>query len=73
MSVDYYLACGKCMECIQVAQDGLGGFTFYSGEPSCMQELGEFLGEHALCGNVRFLTEHEVEDMDEREWRARHE
>lgn len=72
MSVDYYFACGKCKQCVQIAQDGLSGFTFYSGEPNCMQELGKFLREHALCSNILFLTEYQVEDMDEREWRAKH-
>lgn len=70
MSVDYYFACGKCMQCIHVAQDGLSGFSFYSGEPNCMQELGKFIGEHALCSSVLLLTEHQVEEMDEREWRT---
>lgn len=69
MSVDYYMACGKCMQCIHVAQDGLSGFTFYSGEPDCMQQLGEWLGEHVLCSAILFLPEHQVEDMDERMWK----
>lgn len=72
MSVDYYMACGKCMQCIHVAQDGLGGWTFYSGEPDCMQELGEFLGEHSGCYSVLFLPEYRVEDMEERMWRPSH-
>ena len=69
MSVDFYFACGKCNQCIHVAQDGLSGFSFYSRVPNCMHELGEFLHEHSLCNSILFLPEHQVEDMDEREWR----
>lgn len=74
MSVDYYFACEKCRQCIHVAQDGFGGWTFYRGEPDCMKHLGEFLGEHSLCGDranhVLLLPEQYVEDFDEREWRT---
>lgn len=68
MSVDHYMACMHCRECIHIAQDGLSGFTFYSGEPDCMQQLGEFLSEHSLCGDVHMLTESAVEDFTERKW-----
>lgn len=70
MSVDYYLACNKCNECVHVAQDGLGGWTFYSGEPDCMAELGTWLGEQVLRGcRPVLLPEYEVEDMAERIWK----
>jgi hypothetical protein len=72
VSSDYYFACGKHMECIHVAQDGLGGFSFYSGEPNCMEELGQWLDEHLHCNSILFLPEHRVEDMVERCWRPRH-
>lgn len=71
MSVDYYFACGKHMECIHVAQDGLGGFSFYRNEPNCIEELGGWLEEHALCASILFLPEHQVEDMSERIWMRR--
>jgi len=69
MSVDYYFACKKCNECTHVAQDGLSGFTFYSGEPDCMEKLGHFLRDHSLCGEVHMVTEFEgTDDMEKREW-----
>jgi hypothetical protein len=49
MSVDFYFACDACKAAIHVAQDGLSGFTFYSGEPECMKALGVFLRAHRLC------------------------
>lgn len=50
MSVDYYMACQQCGKALHVAQDGLSGFTFYSGQPDTMKLLGEFLRDHRLCG-----------------------
>lgn len=51
MSVDYYMICDGCKKAIHVAQDGLSGFTFYSGEPDCMKKLAAFLDEHGtICG-----------------------
>jgi hypothetical protein len=70
MSVDYYFACGKHMECIHVAQDGFSGFTFYRGEPDCMVKLGEFLEAHTLCDSILYLPEHHVEDMKRCDWKA---
>jgi hypothetical protein len=72
MSVDWYMGCEDCRECIHIAQDGLSGWTFYSGEPDCMRQLGKFLGEHSLCGGVHMLSEQIVEEWTEREWRATH-
>lgn len=76
MSVDYYMACEKCRECIHVAHDGLSGWRFYSGEPDCMKQLGKFLGDHSLCvdqsNHLALLYEHAVEDFAHREWRAVH-
>jgi hypothetical protein len=64
MSTDYYMTCGKCMDALHVAQDGLGGFTFYRGDPDCMKALGSFLERHALCNSIMFLTEHVVDSAD---------
>lgn len=59
MSVDYYMACTICMKALHVAQDGLGGFTFYRGQDDTMRLLGEFLGAHSEGEDhyVRFLPE----------------
>ncbi len=73
MSVDYYIACPICKECIHVAQDGLGGWTFYSGEPDCMAELGSWLGEQALRGcKPELMTEDHIDGWDERMWKPKH-
>lgn len=48
MSVEYYLVCHQCRQRIHVAQDGLSGWTFYRGEPDCMQKLGAWMEEHSL-------------------------
>lgn len=65
MSVDYYMACEHCHVALHVAQDGLGGFTFYSGMPECMTALGTFLREHSTCaGYIRFLPESIVDEGD---------
>lgn len=64
MSVDYYMACGKCMKALHVAQDGLGGFTFYSEQPDTMKLLGEFLEAHSLCNSIMFLPEGIVDSAD---------
>lgn len=61
MSVDYYMACGKCMKALHVAQDGLGGFTFYSGQPDTMNLLGGFLRDHSLCSSIMFLPDAAIE------------
>ena len=67
MSTDYYMACTGCAECILVAQDGMSGFTFYSGEPECMKALNHFLSVHTVCnsgGKIAWLNEHRVYDRD---------
>src|SRR5688572_15319473 len=66
MSTDMYLACDKHKSCIHVAQTGLSGFTFYSGEPDCMSALGKWLREHYLCepGKVYLTTEHHTDEDD---------
>lgn len=65
MSVDYYLACDKCKEAIHVAQDGMGGFSFYSKEPDCLYHLDRFLQLHVLCGGkVTLVNENLVIDDD---------
>ncbi len=71
MSTDHYFACTTCGTCIHVAQDGLSGFTFYSGEPGCMAELGRWLEKHSLspCA-IAWMSEHEVEDFEEVDWPA---
>lgn len=75
MSTDYYMACGKCRESIHVAQDGMGGFTFYSGEPECMKALQHFLSVHTACGGkIEWIKEHVALDGDYKpvEWRPSH-
>ena len=65
MSVDYYLACTGCRESIHVAQDGMSGFSFYSGEPKCMKALNLFLSIHTVCntgGKIVWIDEHREED-----------
>lgn len=67
MSCDWYMQCGVCQKAIHVAQDGLSGFAFYTGEPECMKALGVFLREHRLCpGRIQFLPEQDVIDDSER-------
>lgn len=75
MSVDLYLCCAGCQKRIHVAQDGLSGFRFYSGERDCMDKLGAWLGEHVLLeGNHAFVVagEQSFEDYPEIEWRPNH-
>ena len=74
MSVDYYMACGKCKESIHVAQDGMSGFGFYSNEPECMKALQHFLSVHTICGGkIEWLNEHRETDGDytQVEWHRR--
>ena len=69
MSTDYYMACEVCQECYHVAQDGMSGFSFYSGEPRCMKGIGQFLAKHVLCGKpVLLLSEHRAEDYKIVDW-----
>lgn len=67
MAVDLYMACVKCKKALHVAQDGLGGFTFYWGQEDTMRLLRDFLRDHYLCempdGNgVRFIPDHLTDD-----------
>jgi hypothetical protein len=48
-------------EAIWVAQNGLGGFSFYSGEPACMRALSAFL-ERNQGKKLEFLPAHKVDD-----------
>lgn len=70
MSTCYYLACETCKECYWIGQDGLSGFTFYSGEPLCLEGLTPFMEKHVLCEpmSLKVLSEHRVEDFKEVEW-----
>lgn len=63
MSTCYYLTCHDCKQYLNVAQDGLSGFTFYSGEPRCMQAMRDFLAGHALMDrhHLELLSEHQLE------------
>jgi hypothetical protein len=77
MSIDFYLVCHDCKKRISIAQDGLGGWTFYSGEADCMAKLGRWLGEHALiegsaAHRLALVTEHDerAQDYCEIEWRG---
>jgi len=73
MSADFFLASED--EAIWVAQNGLGGFTFYSGEPACMRALTAFL-ERNQGKKLDFLPSHEVDDaidagrLKEIEWHS---
>lgn len=60
MSVAYFLVSES--EAINVAQVGLSGFTFYSGEVDCMLKLRNFL-ERNMGESLKFLSEHVVNDM----------
>jgi hypothetical protein len=64
MSVDMYMACDECKSCIWVAQTGMSGFTFYSGEPRCMKALGHWLRAHYLCDPAPHLATEHVVDRD---------
>jgi hypothetical protein len=67
MSVDYYMACTGCHESIHVAQDGMSGFSFYSGEPECMKALNHFLSVHTVCnsgGKIVWINEHQESDRE---------
>lgn len=68
MSVNYYVACKKCQKCYHVGQDGLSGFSFYSGEPRCMKGLWPFLSDHVLCGILIICSEYRVEEYEEVPW-----
>ena len=67
MGVDLYVGCLKCQTALHVAQDGLSGFTFCSGQPDTMDLLKLFLAQHYLCdwpdGNpIRFMQDHQTDD-----------
>jgi hypothetical protein len=64
MSVDYYMACEKCRESIHVAQDGMSGFSFYSGEPECMKALQHFLSVHTVCSGGHIVWINETQEID---------
>lgn len=60
MSVEYYMVCVECKKALHVAQDGLSGFTFYSGQPETMKLLSAFLDQHGTfceAGSVQFLSD----------------
>lgn len=66
MSTDYYFACRKCKEAIQVGSWGLGGFQFYRAEPGCMKALHKLLEDHTIGEHdIRLVTEHVIYDDDE--------
>jgi len=67
MSVDYYVTCTFCNEKIHVAQDGLGGFSFYSGDPKCMTALGKFFENHILH-EMHIFSEQFCEDYKRVDW-----
>jgi hypothetical protein len=74
MSVDFYLVCESCRKRIHIAQDGLGGWSFYSGEPDCMAKLSQWLGDHAMAAGEHHFALHSEhatasEDYAEIEWR----
>lgn len=63
MSVCYYLACHHCRKFIWIAQDGLSGFGFYSGEPHTMRGLRDFFADHVFKPGhqLEFMSEHLLE------------
>ena len=46
MSQCYHIACIDCRETLWIAQAGIGGKSFYSGEARTMVLLKEFLFRH---------------------------
>lgn len=68
VSTDIYMTCEVCKEAIWIAQEGLGGFTFYSGEPNCMKALSKFIMLHYLHKNIAIKCEQDVEEHNEIEW-----
>lgn len=68
MSTDYYLACHNHQEKIHVAQDGFSGWSFYSGEPKCMDALRDFLDRHRSPCHLEFVPEQTYECFHEVEW-----
>ena len=71
MSVCYYLVCHDCKKSLWVAQDGLSGFSFYSGEPQTMKALRDFLADHALLQDhkLQFIGENRMEELED-QWRS---
>ena len=70
MSVDFYLVCHTCKKMLHVAQDGLGGWSFYSREPKCMQALGSFMESHSIDNTdhkFELLNEYRVEQLEDYE------
>ncbi len=77
VSVEYYLVCHECRKRIHVAQVGLSGWTFYSGERDCMAKLCGWLSEHAFdLAQHSFVMGNEDETMSEDypeiEWTPNH-
>lgn len=77
MSVDFYLVCHDCRKRIHIAQDGLSGWTFYSGERNCMKQLSAWFAEHTLeYPSHKFTLENEHaasrDEYPEIEWSPNH-
>lgn len=68
MSVDYYLVCHACQQKIHVAQDGLSGWTFYSGERDCMAKLSAWLEDHTLDKATHRLVLHNEDAVSSAEY-----
>lgn len=64
MSVCYSMACHQCKTALWVAQDGLSGFTFYSGEPDTMRLFSTFLQDH-MGHPLELVSEHTLDDLIE--------
>lgn len=67
MSTDFYLVDDSTKEMINIAQDGLGGFSFYAGEELCMTKLHELLERKTLNPDkhFRFVNEHEAFELED--------
>lgn len=68
MSTDIYLVCDDSKEYIHIAQLGMSGFSFYSGEKDCMRALKDWLEGYMFSEGwhdkrLRISTEH-YDDLD---------
>jgi len=74
MSTDYYFACHDCKKAIHVAQIGMSGFSFYSGEKDCMDKLRAFMEAHVMseCNGKSFAIvseqSYEADFYEEIDW-----
>lgn len=73
MSTSFFLVCHETKKAIHIASDGFSGWSFYSGEPECMNALRDFMEEHRRK-QLEFMDEGRFFDLDgylEYEWSAK--